>query len=105
MTNALASLVRVVTVVPRIDKREFRSRSILVFALIVVLRSVTNIYAARFTLAIYVQLITLMTPFIVAGLSNLICARASAALYRARHRTIDRRRSAHGTADLGPRAA
>jgi drug/metabolite transporter (DMT)-like permease len=72
MTNALASLVLVLAVMPRMDWRQLWSRSIVVFAVIVVLRSVTNIYAARFTLAIYVQLINLMTPFIVAGLSNLL---------------------------------
>jgi drug/metabolite transporter (DMT)-like permease len=39
------------------------------FTLVVVLRAITNILSARFTLAIYVQLITLMTPLLVALLS------------------------------------
>lgn len=39
------------------------------FAAIVTLRGVTNLLATRFTLAIYVQLITLMVPFVVAFLS------------------------------------
>ncbi|MGL4651604.1 MAG: EamA family transporter, partial [Caldilineaceae bacterium] len=49
-----------------------RSRALWVFALIVVARSITNILAARYTAALYVQLITLMTPFIVAFLSTLV---------------------------------
>jgi len=56
-------------VLPRTDPRVFRSRVLWLFALVVVGRAVTNLLAARFTLAIYVQLITLMTPFLVALLS------------------------------------
>jgi len=40
--------------------------------LIVVGRGVSNLLAARFTLAIYVQLITLLTPFLVALLSTVV---------------------------------
>jgi hypothetical protein len=36
----------------------FRSRILWIFAIIVFTRAVTNMLAARFTLAIYVQLIT-----------------------------------------------
>jgi drug/metabolite transporter (DMT)-like permease len=53
----------------RLDGRFLREPAIWAFALVVVLRAVSNILAARFTLAIYVQLITLMTPLIVALLS------------------------------------
>ncbi len=49
-----------------------RSRPLWVFALIVVARSITNILAARYTQALYVQMITLMTPFVVAFLSTLV---------------------------------
>jgi drug/metabolite transporter (DMT)-like permease len=61
--------VLVVVLLPRMDRRVLRSRVLWLFAVIVVLRAITNLLAARFTLAIYVQLITLMTPFIVALLS------------------------------------
>lgn len=56
----------------RIDKRIFRLRIMWVFGAMVVLRGITNLLAARFTLATYVQLIYLMTPFIVALLSKMI---------------------------------
>ncbi len=57
---------------PRIEWRAFRNRKLLFFALVVVARGSSNILAARFTLAIYVQLITLLTPFIVALLSTAV---------------------------------
>lgn len=47
------------------------SRFLAVIALVVAARSITNLLAARYTLAIYVQLITLMTPFVVAMLNRL----------------------------------
>ncbi len=72
MTNALAALVLAFTVLPKMDRRKLWSRSVFIFSIIVCLRSVTNVLAARFTLAIYVQLITLLTPFFVAALSNLL---------------------------------
>jgi drug/metabolite transporter (DMT)-like permease len=52
-----------------VDKRILRSTLIWGFALVVVLRAITNLLAARFTLAIYIQPITLMTPLFVALLS------------------------------------
>jgi len=54
-----------VYVIPRHGLQVFRSKLIWLLALVVVIRSITNLLSARFTLAIYVQLITLMTPFIV----------------------------------------
>lgn len=56
-------------IIPRFGLSVFRSRALWLFALVVVLRSISNLLAARYTLAIYVQLITLMTPFIVVLLS------------------------------------
>lgn len=47
------------------------SRQLWAFAFIVVIRSITNVMAARFTLAIFVQMITLLTPFIVVAISLL----------------------------------
>lgn len=52
-------------VIPRNGWGLFRSRQLWLLGLVVVFRSITNLLAARFTLSIYVQLITLMTPFIV----------------------------------------
>jgi drug/metabolite transporter (DMT)-like permease len=67
--NLLAVVLYAPFVVWRLDLRFLRSPVIWGFALVVVLRSITNVLAARFTLAIYVQLITLMTPLLVALLS------------------------------------
>jgi drug/metabolite transporter (DMT)-like permease len=70
---ALGSFLAFVTVglffLPRIHARDLQSKRLLIFALIVIGRGVTNLLAARFTLAIYVQLITMLTPFLVALLS------------------------------------
>ncbi|MCP5097083.1 MAG: DMT family transporter [Chloroflexi bacterium] len=57
---------------PRIDKKYFRLRIVWLFGLMVLLRGVTNLLATRFTLAIYAQLIYLMTPFVVALISRVI---------------------------------
>ncbi|MFN2118208.1 MAG: DMT family transporter [Candidatus Promineifilaceae bacterium] len=73
---ALGSLVALLAVsilfLPRIKISDFKSKRLLVFALIVLARGVTNLFAARFTLAIYVQLITMLTPFLVALLSTMV---------------------------------
>ena len=67
--NLLPLVIMLTTALPRVDKRAFREPILWAFALVVASRSITNLLAARYTLAIYVQLITLLTPFIVALLS------------------------------------
>jgi drug/metabolite transporter (DMT)-like permease len=67
--NLIALVLFAPFVVGRLDRRFLRSPLVWGFALVVVLRAITNLLAARFTLAIYVQLITLMTPLLVALLS------------------------------------
>ncbi len=73
---AFGSLVALLVVgaflFPRVDWHSFRSKRLLFFAMIVVGRGISNFLAARFTLAIYVQLITLSTPFLVALLSTAV---------------------------------
>lgn len=54
---------------PHIEPSFFRSRLTWAFMIVIAIRAITNLLAARFTLAIYVQLITLMTPFLVVVLS------------------------------------
>ena len=54
---------------PHIELSFFRSRLAWIFMIVLAIRIISNLLAARFTLAIYVQLITLMTPFLVALLS------------------------------------
>lgn len=58
-------------VIPRHGWSLFAARGMWLFALVVVVRSITNILATRYTLAIYVQMITLLTPFLVALLNAL----------------------------------
>lgn len=67
--NTLALAIYLPFIWRRIDSGFFRSWIIWAFALVVVLRAITNLLAARFTLAIYIQPITLMTPLLVALLS------------------------------------
>ncbi|MEM6530840.1 MAG: EamA family transporter, partial [Chloroflexota bacterium] len=55
-----------------LDLSVFRQRIIWIFAAIVVFRAITNIASARFTLSIYVQLITQATPFVVILISTVI---------------------------------
>lgn len=57
---------------PRYGSIMRESRPLWIFAIVVVVRSITNVLAARYTLAIYVQLITLMTPFMIAFISALL---------------------------------
>lgn len=54
---------------PHIDWRIFRSRLLWAFVVVLIARAITNLLSAKFTLAIYVQLINLMTPFLVVMLS------------------------------------
>jgi drug/metabolite transporter (DMT)-like permease len=56
----------------QIEWHIFRMPLLWLFGGLVVLRGVTNLLATRYTLAIYAQLIYLMTPFIVALLSRLV---------------------------------
>jgi drug/metabolite transporter (DMT)-like permease len=67
----LVSPVLAVVVLPHVDRRFLRLRALWLFAVAVFVRGITNLLAARFTLAIYVQLITLMTPFLVALLNTI----------------------------------
>ena len=56
---------------PRYGAQIVRSRPLWIFAFVVGARSATNVLAARYTAAIYVSLINLLTPFLVALLSTL----------------------------------
>ncbi len=70
ISNGVAALALAILVLPHMDLQFLKSRSILVFSVVLILRSVTNIYATRYTLAVYVQMINLMSPFLVAALSR-----------------------------------
>jgi drug/metabolite transporter (DMT)-like permease len=64
--NAIATIFFLILFNRRIDLSVFRRKTMWAFAVIVVLRSATNLFAAKYTLAIYVQIITMLTPFLVA---------------------------------------
>jgi drug/metabolite transporter (DMT)-like permease len=69
----IGNLIAVLLLLPfayrHIKLSYLRSPVLWAFTLVVVLRAISNILSSRFTLAIYVQLITLMTPLVVALLS------------------------------------
>jgi len=68
--GSTVALVAILVVLrPRLELRIFRSPLMWLFILVLLTRATSNLLAARFTLAIYVQLITLMTPFLVVLLS------------------------------------
>ncbi len=69
-------LLMLIYVLPKYGVSIFQSRTIWMLALVVAARSTTNLLAMRFTMAIYVQLITLMTPFLVVALSLLLVQEA-----------------------------
>lgn len=67
--SAVALIALLIVVRPRLDIRFFRSPLLWLFIVVLIARATTNLLATRFTLAIYVQLITLMTPFLVVVIS------------------------------------
>ncbi|NTW03117.1 MAG: EamA family transporter, partial [Oscillochloris sp.] len=69
LANLIAITIYTPFVLRHLNIRHLRSRALWALAFIVVLRAITNLLAARYTHAIYVQLITLMTPLLVAVLS------------------------------------
>ncbi|MCA9898520.1 MAG: DMT family transporter [Ardenticatenaceae bacterium] len=69
--NGLVLLLVLASRWRQIEWRIFRLPLLWLFGGLVVLRGITNLLATRYTLAIYAQLIYLMTPFIVALLSRL----------------------------------
>ena len=70
MTNTLATIVVLVFLYRKIHLSTVSKKDLLAFSLIFVARGMTNVYAARFTYATTVQLISLLTPFIVAFMSK-----------------------------------
>lgn len=66
------TLLLVLVILPRHGWRIYATPILWVFGVVTVLRSITNILSQRYTLAIYVQLIGLLTPFLVVMLSRLV---------------------------------
>ncbi|MFO7631675.1 MAG: DMT family transporter [Caldilinea sp.] len=59
-------------ILPRHGWRIYATPILWLFGAVTVLRSITNILSQRYTLALYVQLIGLLTPFLVVLLSRLV---------------------------------
>lgn len=59
-------------ILPRHGWRMYATPVLWIFGAVTVLRSLTNILSQRYTLAIYVQLIGLLTPFIVVLLNRVV---------------------------------
>ncbi len=70
--NLVAFVIMGAIFLPRFDWSTLRHPLLPLFAVIVCSRGITNFLAARYTLATYVQLITLLTPFLVALLSRVV---------------------------------
>ena len=71
-----------VYVLPRYGWGIYRVRGLWVFGVVVVLRSITNLLSQRFTLAMYVQLMALLTPFLVVFLSRALLRGTHPSPYR-----------------------
>ena len=61
-----------VYVLPRYGWRIYAVPMLWAFGAVTVIRSITNILSQRFTLALYVQLVGLLTPFLVVMLNRLL---------------------------------
>lgn len=63
--NLIPWLVLLMLFRHKLTRQLFQTRLLWILALVIVVRAITNMLAARFTLSIYVQLITQGTPFLV----------------------------------------
>ncbi len=72
VANGLTLGIATVVARPYLSRDLWRERGLWIFALITAGRSITNILSIQYTLAIYVQLINLLTPLHVAWLSRLL---------------------------------
>lgn len=68
--NIIVLVFIIVFYLPHIPRHTYRLPVLWLFATAAVARSITNVLASRYTLAIYVQLIGLLTPFFVALLGK-----------------------------------
>ena len=70
--NGLVSIVTLVIVIKRGRRRAILNiKALPIMIFVTVIRATTNLVSPKFTLAIYVQLMTLMAPFLVAIFNTL----------------------------------
>lgn len=72
LSDFLAFSVMSWRMIPRIDKKYWRSKTLWVMVVIVILRTICITFAVRFTKAYIVQLINLLAPFLVVFLDRMI---------------------------------
>ena len=72
VANGLALVVALFISRSHLSCALFRNQALWVFALVTAARSITNILAIKYTLAIYVQLVNLSTPFYVAWMGRVL---------------------------------
>ena len=72
VANGISLVIAFFAARSRLSRVLFSNRALQIFALVTAARSITNILAIKYTLAIYVQLINLSTPFFAAWLGRLL---------------------------------
>jgi drug/metabolite transporter (DMT)-like permease len=72
VANSFSLVIAFFIARPRLSRALFANRALWIFALVTAARSITNILAVKYTLAIYVQLVNLSTPFYAAWLGRLL---------------------------------
>jgi drug/metabolite transporter (DMT)-like permease len=72
VANGISLAVAFFVARSRLSRALFNDRALWIFALVTAARSITNILAIKYTLAIYVQLINLTTPFFATWLGCLL---------------------------------
>jgi len=71
LANALAFCLLTIFTRKKLNLKSLPAKEILIYAAIVIGRNLLNLYAARYTYAINVQLMALLAPFIVAYISKI----------------------------------
>jgi len=71
LTDLVAFSIMSWQVIPKIDRRYWRSKTLWLLVVIVVLRTICLTFAARFTRVYIVQLISLLAPFLVYFLNRI----------------------------------
>ncbi len=72
VANGIALVIAFFIARPLLSRALFNNHALWIFALVTAVRSITNILAVKYTLAIYVQLINLSTPFYAVWLGRML---------------------------------
>lgn len=72
VANGISLVIAFFAVRTQFSRALFKNRALWIFSLVTAARSITNILAIKYTLAIYVQLVNLSTPFFVVWMARLL---------------------------------